>query len=134
VVPDFYAFGEDTRGGVTVAAGDVTGDGRADLVFGAGPGGPPRVLVRDGRSLAAGQTTPVANFVSGDAADTGGVRVATRDLDGDFRADLVVGAGFGAAPVVRTYLAKDLTLSGTPPVFGTQTVLDTSFLGGVFVG
>jgi hypothetical protein len=47
VLADFYAFEADFRGGVTVAAADVTGDGRAELVVGAGPGGGPRVRVLD---------------------------------------------------------------------------------------
>src|SRR5262249_33544342 len=38
-VRSFFAFPGFT-GGVSVAAGDVTGDGKADLVVGAGPGAP----------------------------------------------------------------------------------------------
>jgi hypothetical protein len=47
VLADFFAFEADFRGGMTVAAADVTGDGRAELVVGAGQGGGPRVRVLD---------------------------------------------------------------------------------------
>ncbi|MBA4062912.1 MAG: hypothetical protein C0501_04235 [Isosphaera sp.] len=48
LVRSFFAFGGRVRGGVAVAAVDVTGDGRADLVVGAVPGGRPHVKVFDG--------------------------------------------------------------------------------------
>src|SRR5262249_7034186 len=38
-VRSFFAFGAGFSGGLTVAAGDVNGDGTADLIVGAGPGG-----------------------------------------------------------------------------------------------
>ena len=41
--PDFFAFEPTLRNGVFATAGDLTGDGRADLVAGAGPGGGPWV-------------------------------------------------------------------------------------------
>src|SRR5439155_8053492 len=43
----FFAFDAAFAGGVTVAVGDVNGNGTADVVTGAGPGGRPRVKVFD---------------------------------------------------------------------------------------
>ncbi|MGL6095709.1 MAG: FG-GAP repeat domain-containing protein, partial [Fimbriiglobus sp.] len=51
--PDFFAFEPGVRNGVYLTAGDVTGDGAADLVLGGGPGGGPRVRVVDGAALLA---------------------------------------------------------------------------------
>ena len=48
LVDDFFAFEPSLRNGVYVAVGDLNGDGRGDLVFGAGPGGGPRVLAVSG--------------------------------------------------------------------------------------
>lgn len=87
------AFNPTFSGGVYVAAGDVNGDGRADVVVGAGGGsGGPRVKVFDGLTGAA-----VRDFQAFEASFTGGVRVAAGDVNGDGKADLVVGAGPGDA-------------------------------------
>ncbi|MBX9626603.1 MAG: serine hydrolase, partial [Gemmataceae bacterium] len=43
VLADFFAFAPTFAGGVTVAAADLDGDGRAEVVAGAGPGGGPAV-------------------------------------------------------------------------------------------
>ncbi len=52
LVNDFFAFpGTDAvnlRNGSFVASSDVTGDGFADLIFGGGPGGAPRVFIISG--------------------------------------------------------------------------------------
>lgn len=48
LVNDFFAFPEDAetlRNGIFAALGDISGDGFADLVFGGGPGGAPRVYI-----------------------------------------------------------------------------------------
>src|SRR5207249_2878260 len=89
LVNDFFAFpGTDAitlRNGSFVAIGDVSGDGSADLIFGGGPGGAPRVFILSGQTVNAGniQTAydnPVANFfVAGNSSDRGGVRVGSED-------------------------------------------------------
>src|SRR5262245_17691584 len=47
---NFMAYDPAFSGGVFVAAGDVTGDGLADIVTGTDKGGVPQVKVFDGRS------------------------------------------------------------------------------------
>lgn len=139
---DFFAFEDTLRNGVYIAAGDVNGDGFADLILGGGPGGGPRVRIADGMSLINGvvfglpdspATSELANFFAGDTNSRGGIRLAAKDLDGDNLADIVAGAGTGAGSLVTTYLGKTITPTETPPVF-TQLEAFPGFAGGVFVG
>jgi hypothetical protein len=145
LVGDFFAFpGNDTstlRNGVFVTIGDVDGDGFGDLIFGAGPGGGPRVLTLSGKTLLgagpdAAQAGPLMNFfVAGNQADRGGVRVAAKEADGDTKADLAVGSGEGDPADVRVYLGKSVTGPTEPTTFQDISVFGGATLpGGVFVG
>ena len=103
----FFAFGEGFRGGVRVAAGDVDGDGRADVIAAAGPGGAPHVRAV---SVAAGGRE-LASFFAYDAAFAGGVFVAAADLDLDGVADVVTGTGAGGGPLVNGFRADGAALT-----------------------
>ena len=92
LLSNFVAYDTSFTGGVFVAAGDVDGDGRDDVITGAGPGAGPHVKVFNGLTGA-----EVASFFAFNPAFAGGARVATGDVNGDGRADLVVGAGPGNA-------------------------------------
>jgi hypothetical protein len=112
---DFFAFEAGSRVGAFVAAGDLDGDGFAEVVVGAEAGGGPRVSVFDGRGLAeTGQPVVVANFFSGPATGRGGVRVAARDVDGAGVVDVVTGAGVGSGSTVRVYPGPDVLASPAP--------------------
>src|SRR5262249_57363462 len=77
----------------TVAAGDVDGKPGDELITGAGPGAGPRVKVfgaDGGLRLSFNAYGP--NF-------HGGVFVAAGDVNADGHADVITGAGTGAAPV-----------------------------------
>ncbi len=124
VLHSFMAFDPNFRGGVNVAAGDLNGDGRADIVTGAGAGGGPHVLVRSGTNLAVLQ-----NFYAYATSFTGGVRVGVvRDVIGDGLADLIVAAGPGGGPHVKVRGGVNGSL------FSSFYAYDPTFSGGVFVG
>ena len=91
------AFDPSFLGGVRVAVGDVTGDGVNDVIAGAGPGAGAHVKVFDGVTNA-----EVRSFFAF-AGFTGGVFVGAGDIDGDGRADVIVGAGAGGAPHVKVF-------------------------------
>jgi hypothetical protein len=95
----FLAYDPGFRGGLFVGCGDLDGDGRPEIVTGAGPGGAPHV--RAFRLEADGSVTEVASFLAYDPAAIAGVRVGVADVDGDGRAEILVAPGPGAGPHVR---------------------------------
>ena len=120
----FFAFAANFNLGIYVAAGDVNGDGRADIIVGAGEGNgsSPQVKVFSG----ADGTTLLENFFAFAPSFTGGVRVAAGDVNGDGRADIITGAGPGGGQVV-VYSGKDLSILKNFFPFGAN------YTGGVYV-
>ena len=78
VILSFFAYSASFRGGVRVAAADVTGDGIADVITAAGPAPGSQPLVRS-FSIDEQPSGPLANFHPYPATFRGGVYVgATR--------------------------------------------------------
>jgi hypothetical protein len=107
----FLAFDPNFIGGATIAAGDVRADGRAEIIVGSGPGLRAEVRIFDG--LTVGPTTSPAafarRFTPFDSKQRGGVWVATANIDGGSKFELLVGAGVGSRSQVATYDLSDLS-------------------------
>jgi hypothetical protein len=142
LVSDFFAFpdsdAETLRNGVFIAAGDINTDGFADLVFGGGPGGGPRVLAISGFTLVtsgpvAAESSPVANFFSGDPTTRGGIRVAAKPVGIGTKAEIVTGSGENLFSDARVYFGV-IPTSGEPTPFQDINPYNQVLPGGVYVG
>jgi len=105
-IASFYAYDPSFAGGVNVAVGDVNGDGRPEIVTGAGPGGGPHVKVFDGQTF-----KEIAGFYAYDPSFTGGVSVAVKATvlnDTTLSGQIVTGAGVGGGPHVKVFDATTL--------------------------
>jgi hypothetical protein len=94
-----------------VVAADVTGDGTADVVAAAGPGGAPEVAVYDGKTGAR-----LAEFRAFESTFTGGLFVAAGDFTADGKADVVVTPDVGGGPRARVLSGAELAGGAVVPL------------------
>jgi Domain of unknown function (DUF4397)/FG-GAP-like repeat len=115
---DFFGIADSAfRGGATAAVGDLNGDGKQDLLVGAGVGGGPRVAGYDGTKLT-GTDGPrlFADFFAFENSFRGGVNVAVGDINGDGFADPIVTPGPGGGPRVYIPDGRELSKVGNSSV------------------
>ncbi len=117
-----FPFGTETRSGVDVAAADIDGDNKAEIIVGAGPGGKPMVKVYQNEGYLDDYT-----IMAYGEAFRGGVRVDTGDIDADGVDEIITGAGPGGGPHVRVFEHR-----GAPRGIDFFP-FSTSFRGGVDV-
>ncbi|HEV3146759.1 MAG TPA: CAP domain-containing protein [Gemmataceae bacterium] len=121
-IADFLAYDWRFGGGVYVAAGDLTGSGRDEIITGAGEGGGPHVKVFDGTG-----TNTLMSFFAYNPLFRGGVRVAAGDVLGSGHADIITGAGPGGGPHVEVFDGQSGAL------LDSFFAYDPNFTGGIYV-
>jgi hypothetical protein len=123
----FGGFGS----GLYLTAGDVTGDGVADLVITPDRDGGPRVKVIRG----GGVYDTVADFIGiGDPDFRDGAVAAVGDLTGDGIGDILVTAGVNGGPRAALYDGLGVTGTDTPPkLVGDFFALDPNSRAGAYV-
>lgn len=153
LIGEFLAFDHRFRGGVSVAAGDITGDGYADVVAGArshseafviGVDGTSIGLPHAGHPLAARKVIAVSHeFTAYDPAFRGGVLVAVGNISGGISgispsgavstpagAQIVTGPANPGDGEVRAFDADDVKAAGD---YLSLRVFGDNFVGGVRV-
>ncbi len=123
VLRQWLAYRREFTGGATVAIGDLDGDKLNEIITSPGLGGGPhiRIFRTDGQTWGGG-------FFAFDQSETSGAQVAVGDINGDGRAEIVVGSGARTIPRIRVYdgtqhLLSTFTLSNQVSSVAIKPVL-----------
>lgn len=119
----FFAFHPDSRTGVDVAAGDFDSDGQDEVVASQLANGEAWIKVYQYND----EKTILGEFRAyGEGVETG-ANITAADVDGDGRAEIITGPGYGGGPQVRIF-----EVNGAPILNSFFTYADT-FRGGTYV-
>lgn len=83
--PGFYAFDPDYQGGVSLAGGDIDGDGRDEIIVGVGAGADPIVRVFNKTA-----TEILREYLVYGETFQSGVNISAGDVDADGRDELLI--------------------------------------------
>ncbi|KKQ54041.1 MAG: hypothetical protein US74_C0053G0010, partial [Parcubacteria group bacterium GW2011_GWA2_38_13] len=100
VESQFFAFEKMSRSGVNIALGDIDGDKKYEIIAGAGKKAKPMVKIFSSNGALVGSFMAYAeNFL-------GGVNVASGDINGDGKDEIITGPGQGGGPHIRIFDLK----------------------------
>jgi hypothetical protein len=122
----FIAGEPDSTNGLFVACGDVDGDGASEIIVGDNEEGAPEVRVYRVTGIRA---ELIASFLAYEPSFTGGVRVATTDINGDGLVEIITAPGPGREPLVRAFSVSGDAVAELTAFDGEEP----GFTGGLFV-
>lgn len=122
-------FGETFTGGGFVACGDLDRDGRSEVIVTSGAGSVSRMVVLAGET---GQPLMTRRLFH--RSFLGGATVATSDVDGDGRFEIIVGAGLGGHGQVLVIGSRTLKVRNSFRAFGPRFVGSVEVAGGNVLG
>lgn len=93
----FLAYDSSFKGGAAVALGDLDADGKKEIIVAPGPGGGPHVKIFDSEG------NYKNGFFAYDKSYSKGVNIASGDLNGDGKDEIITATRFGATPHVRVF-------------------------------
>lgn len=96
-VGGFYAYAATFPGGVRVAAGDVDGDGKDEIITAPASSGGPHIRVFKPNGV------EVTGFYAYAADFTAGVDVTSADVSGDSKAEIITSPGPGGSTHIRIF-------------------------------
>ncbi|CAN5631829.1 hypothetical protein BH11PLA2_BH11PLA2_13310 [soil metagenome] len=92
----FFAYGSTVRTGVVVTVNDINGDGLSEIITGSDAGGGPRIRVFDMKQGGSSGNS-ILDFFAFDPSVNTGVRVASGNITGDAKSEIIVSAGPGTS-------------------------------------
>ena len=116
IASSFSAYNDGFLGGVRLAMGDVDGDGKEEIVTGAGPGGGPQVRIFDQHGKVSDQ------FFAYAQTDRNGIVVTTGDVNGDGIEEILVMRDTQRTGEIRVFNRKGQLLQAFYP-FGKTSLL-----------
>jgi hypothetical protein len=123
-------FEDSFTGGIFVAAGDINGDGKADLVVTPDVTGSSRTIIYnngDGNKI-------ISNFFGiDDPFFRGGARCAVGDLNNDGKADVIIAAGFGGGPRIAGFSGATMGTNGGTRLFNDFFAFADKLNNGTYV-
>lgn len=128
LITQFNAYDDRWFGGLWVATGDITRNGRVEILTGADAGGGPHVRVFEGAKGKA-----LADFYPFPMGFRGGVRVAAYDVNNDGVLDIICAPGPNADVGIRPPPVRVLDGRTKQPI-ATFQPFEPSFRGGAYVG
>ncbi|MEW6407471.1 MAG: L,D-transpeptidase [Patescibacteria group bacterium] len=100
----FFAFDQNFRGGVRVAAGDILGNRKKEIIISPQSNKEPWVVVFKVKTKKRPwQFKAVSSFLAYDQNFQGGVNVAAGNVTGSKKAEIIIASGLGSAGHIRVF-------------------------------